>query len=454
MNFGFGNAIIFHLYKPIAENNEKEIAILVRFYKKVYTIIASVVFVLGIIIMPFIKNIVGEVSIKENINFLFFLALIDIVASYLLTYKRSVLYADQKNYVVNIVHIFYTIIMNIVEIFLILITKNYILYLIVKIVFRTLENVVINSIVNKMYPYINSKLYNESLDKTTREDIGKKVKGLLFHKIGSSIISGTDNIIISKIIGVVTVGIYSNYNLIIMAVNNVIIQVFNSILSVIGNLLIENDKNKSYDIYKKIQFVNSWICCLAATCILCLIQPFIILWLDSNYLLEFSVVIVLAINFYVTGMRRTNHTFKEAAGIFYEDRFVPIIEVVLNITVSIILGKYFGLIGVFIGTLFSSAALFLYSYPVYVYKKLFGKSYLEFLKEFCGYLILSLGSMWITYKITTLIVTSSSMVRLIVNAVICIIVPNVMYFICFRRSEEFKYYIDVIKSFWKKEVKE
>lgn len=452
VELGFGSAIVYHLYKPIAEKNEKQVNILMRFYKKTYNIIAIIIFVLGICILPFIKYIIGEVTISDNIYFLFFLALIDIVVSYLLTYKRSILYADQKTYITNIVHIGYVIFMNVFEIIFLLAFHNYVLYLIIKIVFRILENLVITVIANKRYPFIIKKI-EDNLDKDIKNDIYKKVKGLLFHRIGGSLVLGTDNIIISKMFGVVTVGLYSNYSMIINAVTNLFGQVFSSITATVGNLLIEKDKRKSYQVYKSILFVNSWLYNFAGICILCLMEPFVSIWLGNDYLLSYSVLIVLVINFYVQGMRKTNSVFKEAAGIFYEDRFVPLLESLINIVSSIIFAKLFGLVGVFIGTLLSSLALFLYSYPVFVYKKLFNRKYSEFIKIHLKYLVISIFITAITVLLINCINLSNLILQLIINALVCIIVPNIIYIILFRKTEEFKYYLNLAKQLFNKKKK-
>lgn len=445
VELGFGNAIIYHLYKPVAENNEKEITILMQYYKKTYRIIASIIFILGILIMPFLNYIVGDISINDNLYLLFFLALFDIVASYLLTYKRSILYADQKTYIINLVHVGYVILMNCFEIALLLLTKNYVLYLIVKIIFRALENIVITIIANKQYSFIKNKV-NDIIDEKLKEDILQKVKGLLFHRIGSSLVLGTDNIIISNVLGVVTVGLYSNYNMVIQAVTNLLGQVFNSIIATVGNLLIEDNRKKSFDVYNKMLFLNSWLYCFCSVCLLCLMQPFITIWMGQDYLLSYAVLCVLVINFYIQGMRKTSNTFKEAAGIFYEDRFVPLIESAVNIVISIILAKWIGLIGVFIGTFLSSLVLFLYSYPIFVYKKLFNKKYSDFIKVHLKYFLISIIITIITSIIANSISISSTILQLVINGIICIIVPNVLCIILFGRSEEFKYYLNFAKQ--------
>ncbi len=449
VELGFGATVVYHLYKPISENNKEYINILLKFYKKTYRIIATFIFTLGILIMPFLKDIIGEVNIQENIYLLFFLALVDVVLSYLLTYKRSILYANQKNYIINLVHLGYIFGVNIIEIILLLNFKNYILYLLVKIIFRVLENLIINIIANKMYPFILEKT-DKKLDKEVKNDIYKKIKGLLFHRIGGAIVLGTDNIIISKFIGITTVGLYSNYSMIITSLTNLLGQIFSSITAGVGNLLVENDLKKSYTVYKNILFFNSWIYSLVGIFLLCLLQPFIVLWLGKEFLLPMVVVIILVINFYIQGMRKTNAVFKDAAGIFYEDRFIPILESAVNIIVSVLLVKKMGLIGVFLGTSISSMILFLYSYPIFVYKKLFRNSYSEFIFIHLKYFIISIITAIITYFFVTRIQIKSNLLTLIFNCLICCIIPNLIYLCAFFKTSEFKYYKNILLQVLKK----
>lgn len=449
VELGFGTAMIYHLYRPIYDNDKVKINLLLKYYKKIYRIIAVIILFLGVSIMPFIKSIIGDVSISDNIYGLYLLALLDVVISYFLTYKRSILYANQKTYIINIVHIAYVIVLNIVEICALIVLKNYIIYLVIKIIFRMLENIIINIIVNKMYPFICKKIDAE-IEDDVKKDIIQKVKGLAFHRIGGAVVLGTDNIIISYFFGVVKVGLYSNYSLIITAVTNLFGQVFSSITASVGNLLIENDLNKSYKIYNKILFANSWLYCIAATCIMCLMEPFISLWMGKDYLLPTSILIVLVVNFYLQGLRKTSAVFKEAAGIFYEDRYMPLVESIINIVSSIALAHYFGLIGVFIGTIISSLVLFIYSYPVLVYKKIFKRRYSEFIFKHMKYFLLSmciiLGSMFVVTKIYI----NNLIMKLFINLIISLIVTVLTYIIIFRKSEEYNYFKELIGMYLKK----
>ena len=448
VELGVGNAIIYNLYKPIAENNISKIKSLMNFYKKSYRLIACIVAIIGIIIIPFLPFFIEEISIDINITLVYLLFLIDVVCSYLLSYKRSILYANQKNYIINIVHIIYTILLNTSQLLVLFFTKNYYYYLIMKIIMRILENFIISKIADKKYAFINEQ--SEKLDKETEKDIFTKVKALFFHKIGSFAVLGADNIIISKFLGLVTVGLYSNYYLIINAVQTVFGQIITSFTASVGNMLVTESKEKCYDVFKKIRFFNFWLATFASSSVLIIMDSFISIWIGDKYILPLLVLEVLVFNLYQKLMRNSYMSFKEAAGIYYEDRFVPLIEATLNIIVSIFCCKLFGLAGVFMGTVISGLALWCYSYPKYVYKKLFDRNYIEYAKETIGYIILFVLIASGTYYLSTIINFSNIYLEFISNVIISLIVPNILLFIIFFKTDNFKYYSNLLKNVIKK----
>lgn len=444
VELGVGSAIVYNLYKPMEENNKETIKSLMNFYKKAYNIIALVVLILGLILTPFLDFFIEEVSVNINIEIVYILFITDIVCSYMLSYKRSILYADQKNYIINIIHMIYLLFLNIFQLIILYFTRNYYLYLFIKIVMRVLENVVITIIVNKKYIYLKEKKVKK-LDNNIEKDIFKKVKALFFHKIGTFIVLGTDNIIISKFIGVVTVGLYSNYYLIINAVQTLFGQAITALTPSVGHMLVTENKEKIYDIFKKVRFINFWISTFTAISILIIIQPFIILWIGEDYLLSNVVLLVLIFNYYQNMMRSSYSTFKEAAGIYYEDRFVPLIESILNIIFSIIFTKTLGLAGVFLGTIFSGLALWCYGYPKYVYKKLFDRSYIDYLKETIGYIFLFIIISLISYITSKCIIVNSNILNVIINIIIAIIIPNLIILILFWKTDNFKYFKNLVR---------
>lgn len=446
VELGMGSAIIYNMYKPIAEEDHEKIKSLMQFYKKSYRIITLIISIIGIMIIPFIKYIVDieSVTVDINVYLVYILFLLETICSYILSYKRSMLYADQKEYITNIIHMGYTILVNTMQLTFLYFTHDYYLYLIIKVMMRLVENIVISSYVNRRYSYLLDNNVTK-LDSKTEKDIFQKIKALFFHKIGTFIVSGTDNIIISKYLGLVTVGLYSNYYMIINAVQTVINHIIQATRASVGNLLVTESKTKQFDIFNKIRFVNFWISCFSSICIFVIMDSFITIWIGYKFVLPTKVLLVLVINFFIVSSRSTYGAFKEAAGIFYEDRFVPIIESLLNIVLSIIFVKKFGLMGVFMGTIASGLVLWCYSYPKYVYNKLFGRKISDYIKETIYYFIIFILIAGFTYSLAILISFDNVYLQFISNVLIALIVPNVIMLLLFSKDENFKYFINIIK---------
>lgn len=447
-DLGIGAAITYNLYKPIVEEDKEKIVTLINFYKKSYRIIAGVIFALGCIIMPFLTIIISEKDIQNiniNIYIVFALFLFDTVSSYLLTYKRSMLYANQKNYIISLVHIGYVLVLNIMQIIILFYTKNYYLYLIIKIICRILENIIITFIVDRMYPYLKEK-HSSKLDIDTKKDISKRLKGSIYHNIGGFVVLGTDNMIISRFLGISTVGLYANYYLIINTVNTLISQIFTGITASLGNLLVENNEKKSLEVAKKIMFLNFFLYSFATITIYETINPFINVWLGEEFIFDNLTVIILSINFYFQGMRKTMQIFAEAAGICYENRYVPIAEAIVNIVASIILVKIIGLPGVFLGTIISSLVLHCYSFPKYIYKGVLKQKPINYIKKNLKYLLILLMILTVTTVIINIYKLENNYLQIIFNLIICLIVPNSIIYVVYKNTEEFVYYRELIKK--------
>lgn len=451
VELGMGSAIIYNMYKPIADEDHEKIKSLMQFYKKSYRIITLIISIIGIMIIPFIKYIVDieSVTVDINVYLVYILFLLETICSYILSYKRSMLYADQKEYITNIIHMGYTILVNTMQLTFLYFTHDYYLYLIIKVMMRLVENIVISSYVNRRYSYLLDNNVTK-LDSKTEKDIFQKIKALFFHKIGTFIVSGTDNIIISKYLGLVTVGLYSNYYMIINAVQTVINHIIQATRASVGNLLVTESKTKQFDIFNKIRFVNFWISCFSSICIFVIMDSFITIWIGYKFVLPTKVLLVLVINFFIVSSRSTYGAFKEAAGIFYEDRFVPIIESILNIVLSIIFVKKFGLMGVFMGTIASGLVLWCYSYPKYVYNKLFGRKISDYIKETIYYFIIFILIAGFTYSLAILISFDNIYLQFISNVLIALIVPNVIMLLLFSKDENFKYFINMLKGLKKR----
>ncbi len=443
VELGLGSAIYFHLYKPISEKDTVKVQSIVNFYKKCYRLIALAVFSLGILVIPLLSSIVGETNIAESIYIIYLLFLLDVFFSYLLTYKRAVLYVEQNNHIISTVHLGYLISLNALQISALLITGNFYLYLVLKIAMRLAENIVLTIITNKKYPYLKEKEVL-ALDSATKSDIYKKVRGLSYHKVAGYVVLGTDNIIISLFFGITTVGLYSNYLLVTTAIIMLINQAFTAVTASIGNLLVSVKDGKSFEVYKKIRFGNFWMACFATTSLLVIMNSFITLWLGSQFLLPIGVLVAISLNLYMMLMRSSVNSFKEAGGIFHEDRFVPVIESIANLIFSIAFLKVFGLAGVFLGTACSTLILHLYSYPKFVNKPLFKMSNKQYYYDFFSKLVIVFFISAATFALSRTVPISNNLYKFIFNTVICIALPNALLYLIYRNSEELSYYRELI----------
>lgn len=445
---GVGTIIIFKLYKPLAQGDIEAIKSWMLFYRNCYRKVALFITLVGLVLTPMIPNIVNSTQIQESITLLYLLSLLDTIFSYIMTYKRSLLYADQKNYIVNIVHTMYIITMNITQILVLIFIKNYTLFLIVKILFRVLENVIINLYVNKNYTYIKENAKELSIEE--KNDVFSRIKFIFFQQISFVINKGIDNIIMAYFLGVATVGLYVNYYTIVAAITQILYQIVSSLTASVGNLLIENDIEKSYDIYKKINMLNSLFTAIAVVGFSCVIQPFICLWIGEQYLLPNALVILFALYIYTDSIRRSITIFKEAAGICKEDRWTYIIMALINLVLSLMLCKKIGMSGVILGTCISYLFLIVYSYPKYIFRPIFKKRIKEYYFENLKYVMFICLSLIISCTVTQFI-TVSYILQCLFKGALSVGITLIMFILIFFNTNEFKYYKEMIlKIFVKK----
>ena len=445
---GISTAISFSLYKPIAENNIRKIQALINFFRKAYRIVALVVLTIGLIIVPLIPKIAKGSESVSHLQIIFCIYLFNTVSSYLITYKATIISADQKAYIqsnVNIVTNFVTIILQSISL---VVFKNYIIYLIIASVTGLLSNIFLNRYAGKLYPYIR-KRNNEKLTKEESGVLFKKIKALLYHRIGQVVISQTDSIIISSVINVTMVGLIANYNMIINTIKTLSSSLFDVMVPSLGNLYATEDKDHIIRVYKNVEFINYWIDCFASISLFFLLTPFIKIWAGEKYVIDEAVVFLLVLNFYIYISRLPIFSVRSAAGVFEPDRFSPILESIINLIVSVVLAKFIGVVGVYVGTLVSSFIPYVWC-PLVVHKYVFNcSSSRYFLRQFlklvsvflCG-LIMKLFFNYVCFD--------NLYLNLLFRGAICIIVPNIMVILIYYKRDEFKYACSVFNSFIRK----
>ncbi|PEZ83318.1 MULTISPECIES: hypothetical protein [Bacillaceae] len=436
-DLGIGGAMIFSLYKPIAENDRSKIVVLMQLYKRIYTYIGLTVLILGLSITPFLNFIIKDMPDIDNLYFIFVLYVLNSASTYLFTYKRSLIIANQKEYISTIFMYSRLFIVNSAQIIILIYTQNFILFLSIQFIFNFIENILISYVANKMYPFLKTKT-TDKLDKFTQDSIIKNIKALMIHKIGTVVVFSTDNIILSSQIGVGIVGLYSNYLLIINAVNTLIGKFFSAITASVGNLSALEDENIINARFLSVNFFGFWVYGFCSISLLVLLNPFIELWLGKKYLFEVSVILVISINFFVNGMRQATLTFKTAMGLFWYDRYKPLYEAIVNLIVSIVLVQFLGIIGVILGTVISSLFICSWIEPYVLYKYGLKAKVSEYFKKYAIYTVVTIVASYIT-MVAASFVTNPSFLGFSIKLFICIIVPNLVFIICFFRTKEFKY---------------
>lgn len=441
---GIGPAIVFSMYKPIADNDEVHVAKLMNFYKTAYRMVAGIVLVIGLILTPNIESFINNTTDVQNLKLIFILILLNTVTSYLFAYKGSMLTADQKAYVGVIIHNIFSVVQNIAQIVVLVITGNFILYLVVQIVTTFIGNLALAKYVDKKYPFLIT-YRKEQINKMERASILQKVKGMMMHKIGGFVLNSTDNLIISKFISVVAVGIYSNYLMIINMVKSYVTQITGSVTASVGNLIASESADKVYRAFEAMQLVYFWLYSFCFTCFYVIFQPFISLWIGEHFLMNKAVLFLVLLNFYLNGYQDCVNTYVNATGLFWETRYKPIIECFINLGVSIILAWKIGLVGVFVGTVASFICTFWVN-PIVIYKHYFKRNVGRYFINFFVYLGMAILMALGLDTLLTMVLSVPLFANVIIRIITSLLVPNLILILIFHRSDGFIYCKNLAKS--------
>ena len=452
---GIGTAINFSLYKPLAEKNKDEISALMSFYKKVYMIIGLIVAILGIILFFFLGQIIKDASSIKNLDIIYILYLFNMVSTYFISYKETLINADQKAYRLVRINFLCTTLLYILEIMVLLIFRNFIIYLITQFLVMFSQKAIVNRFITKTYKEIDFVSKNKIPSKVL-DQIKVNIKAMIFHKVGDYCVNSTDNIIISRFIGLGVVGIYSNYQILLSIIQTFVNMVYTGIIASLGNLVATETKGRKKEAIEKLDFIGFLIYSTLVIVMLYAMNPFIKVWIGDEYILPMSTVKLILVNFYLTGMRVPMGTIKGAAGLYKQDKYTPIIQSIINIVVSIVLVVRIGLNGVLIGTVISGILPSLQR-PYIVYKYLLGeKNIKKYYVDYLKYLLVMLISIISIFSINKFIVVLNGFIYLIIIVIISVVIHLGIILIFYRKTKEFKYLLEIIKKIFikiKTEVK-
>lgn len=446
---GIGTAISFLLYKPLAVNDIERIKTVMAFYKKCYWVIGSVITLLGVAIMPFLKYLVNlNQPIPENLYLVFFLFVLQSSVSYFfVAYKQTLIEANQKKYKLTKYEIVFSILNCVVDIVVLLIFRNFIAYLVFKLILVVVKNLVFARKIDQLYPYLKEPV-TTILTGQEVKSVFKDVYSVAVFRLGSVLFNSVTNIVTSAVVGTIVVGYYSNYTMIVMQVEVVFMMIVSAVSASIGNVVAVENQKRQYEIYKKLNLLTFFFYGIASVCLFQLLNSFINLWLGGigkEYILNQFVVGLIVANMYANCSCQVLDRFRTASGHFKIGRDLQVIGGVVNLILSVIFAKVWGFEGVLIAPFLCKMFITVTPFVLFVGKKVFMKSYTYMLCEyFFQFFLVSLicSLIWFMCKPfhigSTLDFIAETIVTLIVSAIVMLTI--------FRNTYAFKELISQLKN--------
>lgn len=447
---GIGTAITYALYKPIAENDDKQICKLMNAYQKIYSTISAVIFLLGLCLLPFMEYIIKDVpNLKEDLRLIYLLYLANTSVSYLLIHKATFLVAAQKDHLVSKYKVIISVVKTVVECAVLLAFRNFIVYLACSIASNFVQNLVVAKVAEREYPILKQK-HKGKLEASEKKKLFRDTRALAMYKVSGTVLNGTDSILVSSLFSTSSAGILGNYNLMTGQVYSFVMTLFSATSASVGNLAATSDKQHQYDIFQQMLFICFWLYCFCTTSLWTLLNPFMYIWQGDKYIFSGYIVAPIVIEFYIRGMLSPVTQFRTSNGLFVQGKYRPVIMAIVNIVTSIMLSKWIGISGIFWGTVISRATTQLWYDPWLVYKNVFNINVWKYFKTYFIYGLVTAVCCFFTSALLNVVCPQGGIVKMLVGMVLCAVVPNIAIIGLFNKTEVYKATINKLSGILKK----
>ena len=445
---GVGSAMVYSMYKPIAEDDDTTICALMKLYRTYYRVIGLVIAVVGCVLTPFIPYLIkSDVPAGLNIYILYLLNLGATVLSYwLFAYKNSILQAHQRVDVVSKVTLVTSTIQYGLQLFVLWAFHNYYLYVIVMLATQALTNIVAAICADKLYPQFKPR---GKVDKILVQRINQRIKDLFTSKIGAIIYDSADTIVISAFLGLTVLAVYQNYFYILNSITGLITVVFVACTAGIGNSIVVESKEKNYQDLNKFTFIITWVAGFCSVCLLCIYQPFMELWVGKDLMLSLSAVVCFVIYFFVRQFNGLFNLYKDASGMWHEDRLRPLAAALTNLVLNLILVQFIGIYGILLSTVLAILCVGMPWLLHNLFTVIFEKKHMwHFIGGLAKYTFVVFFSCLVTYFICSRF-SLGVIPTILVRGVICLIVPNLIYYLAFRKTKVFQQSLQLVDKMTK-----
>lgn len=438
---GISSAMNYAMYQPIADGDRGKICALLKEYKKYYFYIGLTILSAGIILIPFLPYIVNK-DLPSDVNMYVLYAIhlaTNVISYWMFSYRCSLLEAHQRIDIANKINLVLDLLKSILQLIALVVFRNYYLYIVIQLIMQVIYQFVLNHCVNKTYPeYVPQGEISEE----DRSVIKQRVKDIVTAKLGGVVLNSSDTVVISAFLGLSVLAIYQNYFFLISTICSFLGICMNGATASIGNSIITDSKEKVYGDFLNILFALSWVICVCTCCFLCLFQPFMEIWVGKEFMLPFSIVLLLCIYFYLHEFNRLFNIYKDAAGLWHEDKLRPLITSLTNLGLNLLMVRYVGLYGVILSTVFSMLFVGMPWLLHNVFTCLFKRSIKDFLKRMLLYVIIVVLSCIGTYYVCSLI-QINPLVDLVLKLMIAVSIPSVIYLFVFKKTNEFQKMYDI-----------
>lgn len=443
---GFGYAVTFSMYEPIAKGDTETVCALLKLYRRIYRIIGVVVSVAGLAVTPFLQLLIkGEVPPDVSIYVLYLVNLANIALGYFMFgYREALLTADQRSDILSFISTGITVFRSVLQILLLVVMKSYYLYCILIPIFTVIRNLVVYAETRRLYP---EYVCDGALDRTVKKDIMKRVTGLLFYKINDVCRNSFDSIIISSVLGLTVLAKFNNYFYLINASTYFLGAVTTGITAGIGNSIVKESVRKNHRDFEKFHFIYLWMIGWLTVCYFCLYQPFMKLWVGEAYLFDDHIMALFCLYFFTWKMGDLCYTYRQAAGLWWQDKLRPVVESAVNLILNIVLVKVCGVTGVIYATIFCLVFINAVWGAHILYRCYFiDQSYMKYLKSLLWFGIVTFFACFISYAIFNRLVPDGEVVQWICRIFTCMCLPPVLFWIVFHRKEEYREAVEFIRN--------
>lgn len=440
---GFSSAVVYNMYKPVAQNDTKSVCALMNFYRSVYRKIGCFIFIVGCALIPLLPKLIkGTWPNDINIYLLYFLYLANTSLSYFLfAYKTAILNATQRMDILNVIRCVSETGKNILQILVIIVFKNYYIFVIVAIMTTITTNIVTSIIADNKFPSFKCE---GTISNDKQREIRKQISGLMIGKLSDTSRNSFDSIVLSMMYGLTTVAIYNNYYYVYNALYGILLVIGQAMQASIGNSIAIESKKKNLSDMRKLQFIFAWLTGWCTIEMLCLYQPFMQIWVGSRLMLSFKNMLLFCLYFYAINMNGIRNLYFAGNGLWWKAKITFLLEAMGNLALNFVLGKYFGVTGVIVATIITIVVFNFIARTNILFKYYFEKSPKVFYTDHMIYLI-SFSCIGIVSYFICGLINLNGLLGIIIKGIIVFIVSNTIFVMLFFKTQRFKEAIITIK---------